>query len=187
MKWSCATSPKITPYENNPRSMTRLCAVAAVDPGFGFRNRSSSDESFVIIVGTSLQGVAQARAKGGARARRQGPHRRADQSLTASPKPNQRLSPGTRPLIAELQGLQQGDSTGAARFLRRDLQALLDGSAGPDRSPRTSPSLLRRRSPTGDLWLLDQHRLLCGDAGVPKDLDACLTEPRSMWRTPTRL
>jgi DNA modification methylase len=167
----------IHPYEDNPRlNDAGVDAVAASIRAFGFRQPIVVDERDVIIVGHTRYKAAlklgltevpvhvavgltpeQARA-----------YRIADnQTATLSQWDDGKL-------VAELMALQTAgfdlDLTG---FSAEDLARLMPpaGGAGqgdpddvPDRpaEPQTRP---------GDVWLLGRHRLLCGDATKPADLD----------------
>jgi DNA modification methylase len=71
----------------------------------------------------------------------------------------------SEPLQALLTSLAEGDVT---PFFEPELaQGLIDPDDIPEPpdEPRTKP---------GDLWLLGEHRLLCGDSGKPEDVDRLL-------------
>ncbi|HMS59583.1 MAG TPA: DNA methyltransferase [Tepidiformaceae bacterium] len=74
-------------------------------------------------------------------------------------------------LLAELK--EQESDLGLLGFEERDLQKLLDslGRAGgltdPDAIPEVPETPITQR---GDLWLLGEHRVLCGDSTDPHDV-----------------
>jgi DNA modification methylase len=170
----------IRPYENNPRiNDPGVDAVAASIREFGFRQPVVVDESNVIIVGHTRYkaalklglttvpvhvavGLSPAQAKA---------YRIADnQTATLSGWDDDKL-----PL--ELMALQQEaidlDLTG---FSADDLMRLLetppaDGLTDPDDIPEQPDEPITQ---PGDLWLLGEHRLLCGDSSKPEDVDRLL-------------
>src|SRR5262249_19760342 len=80
-------------------------------------------------------------------------------------------------LIKELADLQQlAFDLDVIGFSAQELQALLDtdvtsGLADPDHVPEPPDQPITQ---PGDLWLLAEHRLLCGDAGSARDVDRLL-------------
>jgi len=80
-------------------------------------------------------------------------------------------------LPLELQELQQIDyDLELLGFDADELARLLDpgiqgGRTDPDDVPEPPDEAVTR---PGDLWLLGEHRLLCGDAGSPEDVDRLL-------------
>ena len=170
----------IRPYENNPRvNDDGVEAVARSIQEFGFRQPIVVDEDGVIIVGhtrykaaiklgleTVPVHVAVGLSPEQARA-----YRLADnQTATLSHWDNDKLP-------FELAELQRAgfdlDLTGfSADELMRLLQAdpqggLTDADAVPEPPDEATTQ-------AGDLWLLGNHRLLCGDSCKPSDVDRLL-------------
>ena len=170
----------IRPYENNPRlNAAAVAAVAASIKEFGFRQPIVVDQDGVIIVGhtryfAALQlemtevpvhvavGLSPAQAKA---------YRIADnQTATIATWDDDKLYEE----LAQLQHMNfdlvlTGFSADeVARLLQSDANA---GQADPDAIPEPPDQPVTR---PGDLWLLGKHRLLCGDAGQPGDVDRLL-------------
>jgi DNA modification methylase len=170
----------IKPYENNPRlNDAAVDAVAASIREYGFRQPIVVDEDGVIIVGhtrfkAALQlglemvpvhvavGMTLAQAKA---------YRIADnQTATLSQWDDDKL-----PL--ELAQLQQIDfDLNLTGFSADELMRLLDsgtnaGQSDPDAVPEPPDEPITR---PGDLWLLGNHRLLCGDSSKAEDVDQLL-------------
>jgi DNA modification methylase len=171
---------QIQPYEGNPRlNDAAVDAVAASIHAFGFRQPIVVDEQHVIIVGhtrykaarklgleTVPVHVARGLSPGQAKA-----YRLADNQTTSlSQWDVDRL-----PLeLAELQGL--GFDLDLTGFSSDELLRLLapEPSAGltdPDAVPEPPDEA---KTQPGDLWLLGQHRLLCGDSSKREDVDRLL-------------
>jgi DNA modification methylase len=167
-------------YENNPRvNDPAVDAVAASIREFGFRQPLVVDEQGIIIVGHTRYkaavklglttvpvhvaiGLSPAQAKA---------YRLADnQTARLSNWDYDRL-----PL--ELAELQQLDFdlhlTGfsADELLQLLAPATTEGLTDPDAVPEPPDAPTTQ---PGDLWVLGQHRLLCGDAGQPEDVDRLL-------------
>jgi DNA modification methylase len=170
----------IRPYENNPRhNDAGVDAVAASIRAFGFRQPIVVDEEGVIIVGHTRYkaalklglatvpvhvavGLSPAQAKA---------YRIADnQTATLSSWDDDKL-----PL--ELMALQQeGFDLDLTGFAADDLMKLLEappaaGLTDPDAIPEPPDEAVTQ---PGDLWLLGEHRLLCGDSSEPEDVDRLL-------------
>ena len=170
----------IRPYENNPRhNDAAVDAVAASIREYGFRQPLVVDEDGVIIVGHTRYkaalklglnevpvhvavGLSPAQAKA---------YRLADnQTATMSSWDDDKL-----PL--ELLGLQEmGFDLDLTGFSGDELLRLLgsdanEGLTDPDAVPEPPDEAITQ---PGDLWLLGKHRLLCGDAGKPEDVDRLL-------------
>jgi DNA modification methylase len=168
---------QIKPYPNNPRvNDAAVEAVAASIRAFGFRQPIVVDESDVIIVGDTrykaalrlglkqvpvhvARGLSPAQAKA---------YRIADnQTATLSHWDDERL-----PL--ELLDLQKMDfDLNLIGFSADELTQLLQepavqGLSDPDEVPEPPDEAITK---LGDLWLMDRHRLLCGDSGNPGDVD----------------
>jgi DNA modification methylase len=167
-------------YENNPRiNDAGVDAVAASIRAFGFRQPVVVDEQGVIIVGHTRYkaalklglktvpvhvavGLSPAQAKA---------YRIADnQTATLSLWDDDKL-----PL--ELMALQEeGFDLDLTGFSTDDLVRLLgtapaDGLTDPDDIPEPPDEPITQ---AGDLWLLGEHRLLCGDSSKPEDVDRLL-------------
>jgi DNA modification methylase len=170
----------IKPYPHNPRHNDHAVdAVAASIQAFGFRQPIVIDEDSVIIVGDTRYkaarklGLAEVPvhiAFGLTPAQRKA-YRIADNKTAELADWNHDV------LVQQLAELQNMDfDTDLLGFSAEELKRLLDteGSAGlsdpddvpePPDEPTTQP---------GDLWLLGNHRLLCGDASQPADVDRLL-------------
>jgi DNA modification methylase len=178
------TLSEIRPYPGNPRINDQaVTAVAASIRAFGFRQPLVVDEQGVIIVGhtrykAALQlglervpvhvavGLTPAQAKA---------YRLADNQIaTLSSWDEERLS-------LELTELHNLDfDLPLTGFSEDELLRLLEPAGGsgltdpddvpqPPDEPTTKP---------GDLWLLGNHRLLCGDAAQSGDVDRLLAGAR---------
>src|SRR4051794_5352944 len=167
----------IRPYENNPRHNDEAVeAVAASIQAFGFRQPLVVDEEGVIVVGhtrykAALQlgltevpvhvavGLSPAQARA---------YRLADNQT------NQLSYWDDDKLPLELAGLQEvGFDLALTGFDSDELLRLLGseataGETDPDDIPEPPDEAITQ---PGDLWLLGQHRLLCGDSSNPADVD----------------
>jgi DNA modification methylase len=170
----------IRPYENNPRhNDDAVDAVAASIREFGFRQPIVVDGDGVIICGHTRYKAAlklgldkvpvhvatdltpeQIKA-----------YRIADNKTNELSDWNYDLLP------IELGELKRLDyDLGLLGFNPDELAKLLDptvkdGLTDPDEVPEPPDEATTR---PGDLWLLGEHRLLCGDAGKPEDVDRLL-------------
>jgi DNA modification methylase len=169
----------IKPYENNPRvNDPGVDAVAASIKEFGFRQPIVVDEHDVIIVGHTrykaalklgLENVPVHVAAGLTPAQVKA-YRIADNKSADLSDWNYDLLPIE---LAELQGMNYDlDLLG---FDHDELAKLLgevkDGLCDPDEVPEPPDEATTH---PGDLWLLGDHRLLCGDAGRLEDVDHLL-------------
>jgi DNA modification methylase len=170
----------VRPYENNPRhNDAAVDAVAASIREYGFRQPIVVDEEGVIIVGHTrfkaalklgltevpvhvAVGLSPAQARA---------YRIADnQTATMSSWDEDKL-----PL--ELMGLQEmGFDLDLTGFSGDELLRLLasdsnEGLTDPDAVPDPPEKAITQ---PGAMWLLGKHRLLCGDAGKPEDVDRLL-------------
>jgi DNA modification methylase len=170
----------IHPYANNPRvNDPAVQAVAASIRAFGFRQPIVVDADGVIVVGhtrykAALQlgletvpvhvalGLSPAQLKA---------YRLADnQTATLARWDEERL-----PL--ELAQLQQQDiDLSLTGFSTEELMRLLEparveGFTDPDAVPEPPDE---PKTQPGDLWILGNHRLLCGDSGKWEDVDRLL-------------
>jgi DNA modification methylase len=167
----------IRPYEGNPRvNDPAVDAVAASIREFGFRQPIVVDEQGVIVVGHTRYkaalklglttvpvhvaiGLSPAQLKA---------YRLADnQTARLSDWDYDRL-----PLeLAELQQLNFDlNLTGFSsdELLQLMEPATTEGLTDPDAVPEPPDEPTTQ---AGDLWLLGRHRLLCGDAAKPEDVD----------------
>jgi DNA modification methylase len=180
MKVQLVDLSRIKPYANNPRiNDGAIEAVAASIRNFGFRQPIVVDEEWVIIVGHTrykaalklglkkvpvhvASGLSPAQVKA---------YRIADnQTSQLSEWDHDRL-----PL--ELAELQEMDfNLSLTGFSAEELLQLMEtpgveGQIDPDEIPEPPDKPVTSQ---GDLWLLGNHRLLCGDSGIPTDVDRLL-------------
>src|SRR6516162_8204347 len=167
----------IKPYEHNPRVNDQAVdAVAASIREFGFRQPIVVDDEGVIIVGHTrykaalklgldkvpvhvATGLSPAQIKA---------YRIADnQTATLSRWEDDRLP-------FELKELQQLNfDLNLTGFAAEELLRLLQPAASPaltDPDDIPEPPDAATTQP-GDLWVLDRHRLLCGDSGQAEEVD----------------
>ena len=170
----------IKPYENNPRLNDQAVdAVAASLAEFGFRQPIVVDEAGVIIVGhtrwkaAKKMGLAKAPVHV---ARDLTPdqikaYRIADNQTNTLAEWNYELLP------IELKDLQQADfDLGLLGFDADALAMMLDpgaqdGQCDPDDVPAPPDDAITQ---PGDLYILGDHRLLCGDSAIAADVDCLL-------------
>ena len=174
---------QIIPYARNPRrNETAVASVAASIAEFGWRQPIVVDEDMVVLAGhTRLEAarqlgletapvhIAKGLTEAQARAFRIMDNRSAQNAEWDD----------------ELLGLELGDlleaefDLGLTGFTDEELNALMtglaDGETGPqeaeDDVPETPEDPVSR---PGDLWLLGNHRLLCGDSTVATDVERLL-------------
>jgi len=170
----------VKPYEQNPRLND-----GAVEPvvqsiqEFGFRQPIVVDEDGVIIVGHTrfkaaqklgLEKVPVHVAKGLTPAQVKA-YRLADNRTGEIAEWDYDLLP------IELSQLGEMDfDLGMLAFTQDDLATLLDpgvqeGLTDPDAVPEPPDEAITQ---PGDLWILGDHRLLCGDSSKPEDVDRLL-------------
>jgi len=180
MKTQLRKLSTISPYPGNPRCNDEAVpAVAASIREFGFRQPIVVDEAGVIIVGHTRYKAAlflgldkvPVHVALGLTPEQVKAYRLADNQTN-------RLSDWhTDRLVAELVDLQQtGFDLDLLGFAADDLASLLDRGVGqgltdPDAVPEPPDTPLTR---PGDLWLLGEHRLLCGDSSRAEDVDRLL-------------
>jgi len=170
----------IRPYENNPRiNDDAVDAVAASIREFGFKVPIVVDKDGVIVTGhTRLKAaeklgmekvpviVAKDLTPDQIRA-----YRIADNKTAELAEWNYDLLPIE---LGELQaadydlGLLVFDQDELAKMLGGELQ---DGLTDPDDVPEPPDDAITQ---PGDLWILGDHRLLCGDSSKPEDVDRLL-------------
>ena len=184
MKIEQRSLSEIKPYEKNPRlNDDAVDAVARSIQEFGFRQPIVVDRGGVIVVGHTRWKAAmklgltevpvhvateltpeQAKA-----------YRIADNKTGELATWNLELLPTE---LAELQALDV--DLGLLGFDENELAQLLDpgvkvGLTDPDDIPAPPDEATTR---PGDLWLLGDHRLLCGDSGSEGDVDRLLDGAR---------
>ncbi|MFL5241264.1 MAG: ParB N-terminal domain-containing protein [Gemmataceae bacterium] len=169
----------IKPYNNNPRlNDDAVDAVAASIKTFGFRQPVVTDELDVIIVGHTrykaalklgLKKIPVHVAKGLSPAQAKAYRLADNQTATLSAWDDDKLP-------IELAALQEMDFdldlTGfSAEDLLRYLEPPAQGLTDPDAIPEPPDEATTK---PGDLWLLGNHRLLCGDSAKAEDVDRLL-------------
>jgi DNA modification methylase len=170
----------IKPYHRNPRINDGAVAqVAASIREFGFRQPIVVDTEGVIIVGhTRWKAAQQLRLETVPVhvARDLAPsqiaaYRIADNQLASIAEWDYDLLP------LELAGLQEADvDLGLLGFDQDELAKILspglqDGQCDPDEVPAPPDAAVTQ---PGDLWILGNHRLLCGDSSKPENVDRLL-------------
>jgi DNA modification methylase len=180
MKIELRKPSEIKPYPGNPRvNDSAVEAVARSLNEFGFRQPIVVDEEGVVIVGhTRLKaaeklGLAEVpvHVAKGLTAEQIKAYRLADNKTSE-------LSEWDYELLAmELTGLQEMDyDLELLGFSKDELVEIMapDGTEGltdPDDIPQPPDEPISKR---GDLWVLGNHRLLCGDSADPDDVDRLL-------------
>jgi DNA modification methylase len=169
----------IKPYDNNPRHNDEAVdAVAASIREFGFRQPIVTDEQDVIIVGHTRFKAAEklgmefvpVHVAIGLSPEQARAYRIADnQTATIAIWDEDKL-----PL--ELMALQDAgfnlDLTGfSADELLRLMESPTEGLTDPDAVPEPPDEATTQK---GDLWLLGNHRLLCGDSAKAEHVDRLL-------------
>ena len=168
---------EIFPYEGNPRvNDDAVDAVARSIQEFGFRQPIVVDEDGVIIVGHTRYKAAQklgletvpVHVAKGLTPEQIKAYRVADNKIADLAKWDYDLLP------IELGELQASDyDLGLLGFDQDELASLLDpgvkdGLTDPDEIPEPPDEPTTR---PGDLWVLGDHRLLCGDSSKTEDVD----------------
>jgi DNA modification methylase len=171
---------EITPYENNPRQNDAgVDAVAASIKEFGFRQPIVVDTQGVIICGHTRYKAAQKLglekvpvhvAKDLTPAQIKA-YRIADNKTADLAVWDYELLPIE---LSELKGLDF--DLGLLGFSSDELAELhdtgvKDGLTDPDDIPQPPDEAITK---PGDLWILGDHRLLCGDSSKPEDVDRLL-------------
>jgi hypothetical protein len=171
---------QLRPYEQNPRNNDdAVDTVAASIREFGFRQPIVVDENGVIIVGHTRFKAAQklrltevpVHVASGLSAEQIRAYRIADNKSSELAEWDFDLLP------VELAALK--DANYDIAMLGFDVDELArimnpehrDGLTDPDDIP--APPDAATTQP-GDLWILGDHRLLCGDSSKPEDLDRLL-------------
>jgi DNA modification methylase len=168
------------PYDKNPRLNDDAVAVVARSiQEFGFRQPIVVDEDGVVIIGhTRLKAAKQlglsevpVHVARGLSPEKVKALRIADNKTAEIAEWNLELLPIE---LAELQGMDF--DLGLLGFDQDELAKLLDpgvqeGLTDPDEIPAPPDEATTK---PGDLWILGEHRLLCGDSSKPADLDRLL-------------
>jgi hypothetical protein len=171
---------RITPYDKNPRlNDDAVEAVARSIREFGFRQPIVVDDDGVVIIGHTRLKAAKSLGLGEVPvhvARGLSPEkikalRIADNKTAEIAEWNLELLPIE---LAELQGMDF--DLGLLGFDQDELAKLLDpgvqeGLCDPDDVPAPPDEAITK---PGDLWILGEHRLLCGDSSHPADVDRLL-------------
>ncbi len=180
MKIELRKPSDVKPYPGNPRvNDSAVEAVARSLTEFGFRQPIVVDEDGVVIVGHTRLKAAEklglpevpVHVAKGLTAEQIKAYRLAD-NKTAE------LSEWDYELLAmELTGLQEMDyDLELLGFSKDELVEIMapdatDGLTDPDDIPEPPDEPISKR---GDLWILGNHRLLCGDSADPDDVDRLL-------------
>jgi DNA modification methylase len=179
MKIRMVSLKDITPYADNPRQNDAgVDAVANSIREFGFRQPIVVDEQNVIIVGHTRYKAAQklglekvpVHVATGLTPEQVKAYRIADnQTSTLSAWDDDKL-------VRELLALQeQGFDLDLTGFSGDDLLRLFESSNVPQGDPDAVPDPPdEATTQPGDLWLLGEHRLHCGDSSKPEDVDRLL-------------
>ncbi|MCH8839078.1 MAG: ParB N-terminal domain-containing protein [Planctomycetes bacterium] len=170
----------IRPYDNNPRlNDAAVDAVAASLREFGFRQPIVVDTDGVIIVGHTRWKAARKLGL------EQVPVHVAE-DLTPEQAKAYRLADNQTATLAdwdldllpiELAELQDADfDLTLLGFSDDDLTKIMGdeltgGLIDPDEVPQPPDEATTR---PGDMWILGEHRLLCGDSSMPEDVDRLL-------------
>lgn len=164
---------RLKPYDKNPRvrSKKAVAKVAASIREFGFRQPIVADENDVILVGHTRRDAAESlgmtevpvhQALGLTEAQKTA-YRIADNRTNEETEWNEDL------LKFELQGLDDMKfDMSLTGFDLRNVNSYLRGGPldGEDDVPEPGEPITK----PGDLWLLGEHRLLCGDSTKPEDV-----------------
>jgi len=171
---------QLRPYEQNPRNNDdAVDTVAASIREFGFRQPIVVDENGVIIVGHTRFKAAQklrltevpVHVASGLSAEQIRAYRIADNKSSELAEWDFDLLPVELAALKDANydiGLLGFDVDELARIMNPELR---DGMTDPDDIPAPPDAAITQ---PGDLWILGDHRLLCGDSSKPEDLDRLL-------------
>ena len=183
MKIESRSLADIKPYENNPRQNdSAVEAVAASIQEFGFRQPIVVDADGVVIVGHARLKAAErlglekvpVHVAGDLSEAQKKAYRIADNQTASIATWDLELLPIELAELKELDvdlGLLGFDEDELARLLN---PTLTDGLTDPDSVPEPPDDPVT--SP-GDLWVLGDHRLLCGNSSAEADVDRLLISP----------
>ena len=180
MKIAMWPPDKVRPYEKNPRKNDKaVAAVADSIRQFGFRQPIVVDDDGVIVVGHTRWKAAQqlelkkvpVHVAVGLSAEDAKAYRIADNKSNEIAEWDFDLLPAE---LADLKGA--GYDLGLLGFDDNELSKMLDtdvidGLCDPDEVPEPPDAAITQ---PGDLWVLGDHRLLCGDSASTTDLDRLL-------------
>ena len=171
---------KVVPYDRNPRKNdSAVAAVAKSLKEFGFRQPIVVDDDGVIVVGHTrfkaaqqlgLETVPVHVAKGLTEAQVKA-YRIADNQTATIAEWDFDLLP------LELTALGEMDfNLDLLGFSAEELSGFMteqtpEGNTDPDEIPEPPDEATTQ---SGDIWILGQHRLMCGDSSSPDDLDRLL-------------
>ncbi|MBL9149401.1 MAG: ParB N-terminal domain-containing protein [Phycisphaerae bacterium] len=170
---------EVKPYEKNPRvNDNAVDAVAASIRDYGFRQPIVVDTNNVVIVGhTRLKAAIKLGLKhvpvhvADMTAEKAKAYRLADNQLATLATWDQELLPielaEIRDLGIELASLGF-DADDLAKIFAADLKA---GLVDPDSVPEPPDEATTKR---GDIYVLGEHRLMCGDSASRDDVDTLL-------------
>ena len=170
----------IRPYEHNPRVNDQAVeAVATSLREYGFRQPIVVDDAGVIIVGHTRWKAAKhlGLAKVPVHVAKDLPPEKVKAYRIADNQTNTLAEWDYELLPIELKDLQAADyNLDLLGFSADELAKILDpdgtqGLTDPDDVPAPPDQATTR---PGDLWLLGNHRLLCGDSSKPEDVDRLL-------------
>ena len=172
----------IRPYEKNPRINDKAVdAVAASLKEFGFRQPIVVDTDGVIVCGHTRWKAAQklGLAKAPVHVAKDLTPEQIKAYRIADNKSGELAEWDFDILPIELAELQaSGFDMDALAFGEKELTQLLNDSVGisqgltdPDSVPEPPDEAITQ---PGDIWILGNHRLMCGDSGSEADLDALL-------------
>lgn len=171
---------RVKPYEKNPRVNEHAVeAVARSLQAFGFRQPIVTDENGVIIVGHTrwkaakelglkkvpvhvATGLSEAQIKA---------YRIADNQTASLAEWDQELLPLELAELREMNfdlNLTGFSEVELAEWLGDEVQ---EGLTDPDEVPESPDEAITQ---LGDLWILGDHRLLCGDSSKAEDVDRLL-------------
>lgn len=170
----------VKPYENNPRiNDAAVHAVARSIQEFGFRQPVVVDEAGVIIVGHTRHRAAEklgletvpVHVAKGLSPEQVKAYRLADNKTAELAEWDYELLPLELSQLREME--YDLDLVG---FTEDELAEILDpdvqeGLTDPDVIPEPPDAAITQ---PGDLWILGNHRLLCGDSSKPEDVDLLL-------------
>ncbi|MFN5436386.1 MAG: ParB N-terminal domain-containing protein, partial [Planctomyces sp.] len=171
---------QLRPYEQNPRNNDdAVDTVAASIREFGFRQPIVVDENGVIIVGHTRFKAAQklrltevpVHVASGLSAEQIRAYRIADNKSSELAEWDFDLLPVELAALKDANydiALLGFDVDELARIMNPELR---DGLTDPDDIPAPPDAAITQ---PGDLWILGDHRLLCGDSSKPEDLDRLL-------------
>jgi DNA modification methylase len=171
---------QVKPYERNPRLNDQAVdAVAASLRDFGFRKPIVVDGDSIIICGHTCWKAAKQLGleRVPIHIAKDLTPEQAKAYRIADNKTSEIAAWDNELLALELSDLQEADvdltefgfSTEELTDLLRD--PIPDGQCDPDDVPEPPDAA---RTKLGDIWILGDHRLMCGDSSKPEDLDRLL-------------